>query len=134
MDSKEFKKLFGYLAKNGFESIFGGWFKESAECIVVLDLQKSNYGNYYELNIKVFIQGLFGKLYIKGKDLVKKDTGDIFIRQPNDYKELFDLDNKISDSEREIMLDELFNVFIVPFTSQMLSKNSIRKSYVLVNG
>jgi len=48
MENKEFKKLFDIIARNhGFESAFGGWFKESNECIVVLDLQKSNFGNYY---------------------------------------------------------------------------------------
>lgn len=81
MDSKEFKKLFGEVAKsNGFERAFGGWFKDSVESIVVLDLQKSNFGDYYEMNIKIYVQGIFGNSYSKNKDLVKKDTGDIFIR------------------------------------------------------
>ena len=51
MESKEFKKVFEKVAKaNNFEKAFGGWFKESTECIVVLCLQKSNFGDYYELN------------------------------------------------------------------------------------
>ena len=66
MESKDFRKLFNEIAKNnGFEPAFGGWFKESDECIVALYLQKSNFGNYYELNIKTFVQGLFGNLYKK---------------------------------------------------------------------
>jgi hypothetical protein len=49
MDSKEFKIVFGEIVKvNSFEKAFGGWFKESPKCIIVLDLQKSNYGDYYE--------------------------------------------------------------------------------------
>jgi len=36
----DFVSLFGKVALgNGFEYVFGGWFKESAECILVLDLQ-----------------------------------------------------------------------------------------------
>jgi len=58
MDNKEFKKVFGDIAKvNGFDRAFGGWFKESSECILVLELQKSNYGDYYYLNIKIFCPG-----------------------------------------------------------------------------
>lgn len=41
MNSKDFKKLFGEVAKsNGFESAFGGWFRDSAECIIVLKSAK----------------------------------------------------------------------------------------------
>ena len=67
MESKEFKNVFEKVAKaNNFEKAFGGWFKESTECIVVLCLQKSNFGDYYELNIKIFIQGMFGNKYKQG--------------------------------------------------------------------
>ena len=60
MDNTEFKKQFGEIAKaSRFDRAFGGWFKESNETIIVLELQKSNFGNYYQLNIKVFIQGFF---------------------------------------------------------------------------
>lgn len=73
MNSKKYKKVFNTVAQeNGFEKSFGGWFKESQECILVLDLQKSNFGDYYEMNAKVFIQRVFGNLYVRNKDLVKK--------------------------------------------------------------
>ncbi len=78
MDNIEFKKLFGAIAKSkGFEKAFGGWFKESTNCIVVLDLNKSNYSNYYQLMIKIYIQNIFGIRYIKNKDLIK-DSVDVF--------------------------------------------------------
>jgi hypothetical protein len=90
MKSKEFKKLFGEVAKsNKFESAFGGWFKDSTESTIVLDLQKSNFGDYYELNIKIFVQGMFGNNYSRSKNLVKRDVGNIFRRQPPEYKSAF---------------------------------------------
>ncbi len=53
MNSKEFKSLFGKIAKeNDFLQAFGGWYKESPECIAILELQKSKYGDYYMLNVK----------------------------------------------------------------------------------
>ncbi len=43
MDNKNFKKKFNDIAKfHGFESLFGGWFKESPECIFVIELMKFN--------------------------------------------------------------------------------------------
>ena len=79
MESNEFKKIVNELAKKGgFTSAFGGWFKESSESIVVLNLEKSNFGNLYYLYIKSFIQNAFGKNYSKSKELVKKYPGTIF--------------------------------------------------------
>ena len=125
MENKEFKNLFKEVAKkNGFESAFGGWFKESNECIVALYLQKSNFGNYYELNIKTFIQGLFGNFYKKNKDL-KYATSAIFTRQPQEYNDVLDLENSMEIETRKNRLEKLFNDFIVPDTNQTLSRAGI---------
>lgn len=127
MDSKEFKKLFGEVAKsNRFERAFGGWFKDSAESIVVLDLQKSNFGDYYEMNIKIYVQGMFGNNYSRSKDLVKRDVGDIFRRQPSEYRLVFDFDEPMGDEERKEKLEKLFSEFIVPFADKASSKSGIR--------
>ena len=126
MESKEFTKIFDEIAnKNGFEKAFGGWFRESNECINVLDLQKSNFGNYYELNIKIFVQSMFGNTYVKCKDLVKKHTGDVFTRQPDNFKDLFDFDKLMEDSKRKTRLEELFSEFIQPFTDMALSRQGL---------
>ncbi len=126
MNSKEFKKIFDDIAnKNGFEKAFGGWFRESDECINVLDLQKSNFGDYYELNIKIFVQSMFGNTYVKAKDLVKKHTGDVFTRQPDNYKDVFDFDKSMDDSKRKNRLEELFTEFIKPFTDKALSRKGL---------
>lgn len=128
MDNKEFKNIFDEVAKrNNFEKAFGGWFIESTECIVILDLQKSNFGDFYELNIKIFVQGMFGNTYAKGKELVKKHTGDIFIRQPNNYKDVFDFDTSMDDGLRKQRLEELFKEFIKPFSDKALSRQGLNE-------
>lgn len=128
MDSKEFKKIFAEIAKSKrFESAFGGWFKDSTESIVVLDLQKSNFGGYYELNIKIYIHGMFGNSYFRNKDLVKKDIGDVFRRQPPEYNWVFNFDKPMEDENRKRTLEKLFSDFIVPFTDKALSKSGIRE-------
>ncbi len=125
MENKEFKNLFNENSKkNDFESAFGGWFKESSESIVALFLQKSNFGNNYYLNIKVFVQGSFGIYYQKTKDL-KFATSDILRRQPNEYNDVFDLEVPLDDAFREEKLEELFVSFVVPFTNKALSRKQI---------
>jgi hypothetical protein len=128
METTDFKKMFGEVAKeNGFERACEGWFKEFPEVIQVLDLQKSNYGSYYYLNIKLFVQGAFGNEYVKSKKLVKVDGGDIFLRQPDNYSNLLDLDAPFEDSDRKEGLRKMFNEFIVPFSNKTSTKEDIRE-------
>ena len=126
MDSKEFKKIFGEVAKaNEFESAFGGWFRESAESIIVLELQKSSFSNSNYLNIKVFIQGAFERTYTPNKDLIKSSTGHI-TNQIRD-KEILDFDNSMNNEKRKEELEQLFSEFIVPFADKALSKSGIKE-------
>ncbi|WPU92463.1 DUF4304 domain-containing protein [Mucilaginibacter sabulilitoris] len=128
MNSKEFKIAFDNIANEySFEKAFHGWFKESRDCIAVLDLQKSNFGVYYELNIKIFIQGMFGNSYSKNKDLVKKEIGDIFLRQPNDFRDVLDLEVPMEDKLRKEKLGQLFNEFIMPLVEKALTIHGIKE-------
>lgn len=127
MDSKDFKKIFGEVAKHqGFERAFNGWFKESSECIVVLDLQKSNYGNYYQLMIKIYVQGMFGSVYNKSKDLIK-NTGDIFRGEPPEFKDGLNLDKSMEENIRKQKIEELFNEFITPFSNNSLNRKGLKE-------
>jgi len=128
MENKIFKKKFNDIAKSyGFESMFGGWFKETSECIFVVDLMKSNFGNYYQLNIKVFVNGVFGRFYTKNKDLVKREIGDIFIGEPREFKTALDLEILMDVKEREQKLQSLFKDFLVPFSEKTLTKHGINE-------
>src|SRR5688572_29491719 len=99
MESKEYKLLFSKVAKsNGFEYNYSAWFKESNDGIVVLDLQRSNYGKYYQLMIKMYIHFLFADKYKKTKELVK-DSGDIFRGVPPEYKPAFDFEYANDEAE-----------------------------------
>ncbi len=128
MDSKEFKNIFGDIAKeHNFKKAFSGWYKESPECLSILELQKSNFGNYYQLNIKIFIQGVFGKTYLPVKALIKSSMGHVNSSETNDYKNVFDFDEPTDSSLRIERLKELFKNHIVPFTDKALSKSGIRE-------
>ena len=128
MDSKEFKTVFGNVAKaNGFLKIFGGWYKESEECIAILELQKSNFGNYYQLNIKIFIQGIFDRTYPPSKDLIKSSIGHVNSNETKEYKNVLDFDEPLDDNLRTERLEELFKNHIVPFTNKTLTKSGIKE-------
>lgn len=127
MKMHEFKLLVSKCAKDiGYEYIRGAWFMESTESIIVLDLQKSNYGNYYYLNINIFVQGAFNKNYEKSKDLVGP-RGTVCTRSPEEYNYLFDLDFNITDEERKSKMQEFFQNYLKLFSEKALRRKGIKE-------
>lgn len=123
MDSPQFRSAFSEIAAaHEFLAAHGGWFRESAECVVVLDLQKSNFGNYFDLNVKVFVQGLSDNRYTRGKEMVKKLTGDVFRRPPDRFQPALDLDRPFTRDERARSIEALFNEFVGPFAADALTR------------
>jgi len=127
MNSKDFKKAFKEIAQSyGFDSAFGGCYKKKAECMLVLELQKSNFGDYYELNIKIFVEGVFGNTCTPTKNLIKNDMGDVYCRPPLEYHSFFEFDINMSDRNRIMGLKTLFDKFLVPYEKKALSVSGIR--------
>lgn len=127
MDNKIFKKIFSIIAKkNGFESSSGGWFKESEECIFTIQLIRSNFGNYYMVEFKTYIQGAFDSRYVKSKSLLK-DIGHVFRGEPKEFEAALNLEQKMGDEERTQKLESLFQDFIVPFSEKALTKLGINE-------
>ena len=125
MEKKEFKKLFGDVAKSrGFHFIHGFWYIESEECIITLELQKSNYSDLYYLNIETFVHGLFGEHYVKNKALLRK-VGTVSLRPPSKYKNFLDLEVITDLQESRQGFESLFDEYILPFASQGLSRKGI---------
>ncbi len=121
--TQQFKQLFSEVAvARDFAWNHGGWFRESTECVVVLDLQKSSFGNYFELNIKIFVQGLFNEHYSRSKEMVKSLPGDVFRRSPSHFRPALDLDERMTHDERTDAIGRLFNEFITPFSVEALTR------------
>jgi len=109
----------------GFKKAFGHWYKESEEVIVVLNLQKSGYSSLYYLNIKIYIIGIFNFSYEISKRLIINDTGDIFRREPVEYKSIMNLDNEMDDFERVAGIERMFKDFMAPFVDKALTLRGI---------
>jgi hypothetical protein len=128
MDNKNFKKIFGEIAKqHSFEPAFGGWFRESGECIVILYLQKSNFGNRYYFYIKTYVHGLFNDHYEKSKSLVINNLYAILWGVPNQYHYLFHLNDPIDDNERTEKIKKVFDEEVVPYINKALTLEGIRQ-------
>jgi hypothetical protein len=108
MVAKEFRALFGEVARaHGFIEVQGGWYRELPAALFGLQLQKSNFGAYFELNLKLFLGRALPKEAAALKTLTKM-SGDIFRRQPTECRGAFDLDNDIGLDERRRLLEAMF--------------------------
>lgn len=131
MKSTELKKIIGKILKdNNFVTLNGNWFKESDETIVVLNLQKSNFSDKYYLNIRIFIKGLFCNFSKMDKKWIKNQIGDVFLRAPKEFDYILDMENNIGLEERIEKIQDLFNKFIVPFSSEAFSVAGIKSLYL----
>lgn len=116
---KELKCFFTEATKSmGFESKFGCLVKTTNEVIIVLSFQKSNYSSQVYLNIKLYIQGVFGKNYQLSREMVVNDVGDVFRRSPKDYDQFFDLGSDLPDNERIEYLKKFIDEFLSGFIQQ----------------
>lgn len=126
METREFKILFGSVAKeHGFTPAYGGWYLETPTGLFVLNLQKSNFGNYFELNLKLFLGLQLSSNGVELKKTVKSFSGDIFRRQPEEFREIFDLDAEISLADRRKLLEKLFAELIDRMASGFASQAEI---------
>lgn len=126
MNLKVLKRTFAEITKSiGLETKFGGFVKETEEVIIVLSFQKSNYSSQVYLNIKLYIQGVFGKNYQLSREMVVNDVGDVFRRAPKDYDQFFDLGSDLPDSERNKYLKKFIDEFLSGFVQQVSTVKGI---------
>ncbi|HEX7061746.1 MAG TPA: DUF4304 domain-containing protein [Woeseiaceae bacterium] len=113
MDAKDFKALFNDVAlAHGFQTAYGGWYRELPVGLFVVSLQKSNFGNYFEANLKLFLNQTASAGSWDLKKCVKSMSGDIFRRQPEEYRRAFDLDLPLESSERRAAIGRMFDELI----------------------
>lgn len=128
METKEFKKIFGQLAKKyGFIQDFGGWYKTSEECVLTVQLQKSSYSRFFYMNMNVFIHGVFHQTFIPNKEIMRSNLSSIFQRQPVQYDDIFDLENALDTDARVKLLEQFFKEYLAPFSEKILTRAGIKQ-------
>jgi hypothetical protein len=99
------------------------WYYFTDECIVVFNLQRSLYSSVYYINIGTLIKKIYDKLIYP-----KEYECHLKIRV-NDGEGLFDLENKMSDEEREIGIKKIIEEEIIGKIIQFSTIEGILKLY-----
>jgi hypothetical protein len=129
MTNKEFKKQFTEVAKKyGFVCDFGGWYKITLDCIITIHFQKSQFGNSYIVSFGVLLKKAFDKEWLIDKNNKIQGFGHIFTGVPNEFKEIFYLNNSIDDDSRIKRIEKLFVEFVNPYSDHFITRETIIKS------
>ena len=113
MKPPEFKRLFADVAKaHGFSAAQGGWYRELSVGLFILNLQKSNFGAYFELNLKLFLGRHAPSNSADFKRFVRTLAGDIFRRHPEEFRSAFDLSSCLLTAQRQEAISRMFCEFI----------------------
>ena len=126
------KALFDFidiiLRKEGYIKKKNTWYRATEECICFFSIGKSPYGGYYDHVMGCFLKQLntTGKefpVYYKN-DL--KFSIDNFV-DPEFVRRVLDLENsEFKDDQREFLIKEFFELYVIPFLNDVGSKEGIK--------
>ena len=131
MDKKALESVLNReLATKGFKKKASSWYRQGAESLQVVDLQKSNYGLQFYLNLCCVPAGMI----VEGMPAPKEHKCPIRIRLTaafpehlNEIEEVFDLGRTTSDeSLRAERLARLTNDLVLPFLNYMKDATSLK--------
>lgn len=109
MTKQELKNTFFEVAKKyDFSKAHGGIYKDNHDTWVVLFLQKSNYSNRYYCIYNIYVKGVFDMYRTVSKDMFQCSIGDLGFDEPNWTKEIFNLENNLSDEKRFEQMELFF--------------------------
>jgi hypothetical protein len=125
-----FKFVNGILEPEGFLRKKDIWYCFTPECICYFGLRKSEFGGFYDAGIGCFLKEIYtekdeypkpGKrhLFYPLEDFVGRDL----------LRNTFDLENQeFSNDERELLIADLLNKYVIPFLSEISTKDGIKRA------
>lgn len=129
IDKNTLKNAFGETVRNaGFVKKSGSWYRSGADAIVVLNLQKSDHGNYYYLNVGISLKALSPDLFPKENHChIQKRADDLVGDDLLLLNRALDLDEGNEEDLHRFIV--LMNQRILPLTSEFLCLDQLREHY-----
>lgn len=115
----------------GFKKKGGTWYQSNEETIVLIDLQKSNYGDQYYINIAMWIRALGESVFPKEHQChVRVRFGSAFPQLKLMSEILFNLEEaSLTDEQREDGIRNLLGAHILPLARSFESTKSLAEKF-----
>jgi hypothetical protein len=116
----------GPLKQEGFQKKSGSWYLNGFETVVVANLQKSNYGEQYYVNLAIWLKALGDDLFPKEhKCHIRLRLGSLVGQQP---LRCFDMDDtSITEAARDTSIRTVVEREVIPFLKECSTLKGIRR-------
>lgn len=131
MDKELFKKIvYSVMKENGFRRKGNSWYKTTEECIVLLNLQHSMWSSYYFVNLACFLRKQDESIsYPQEHRCPIRSRIPRFGANEEDYDQITDLENDMTNSEREKSIMNLLNNYCIPTLNELSSIEGIKRIF-----
>ena len=119
-----------FLSRYHFIKRSISWYFDEGTIIKVVNLQKSQYGSLYYVNLSIYLKDLNGDVKFPKEDEchIRTRMNNKFVNTPIDYNYLFDLEKvDISEEKFEDMLKQCVTINIIPQLDLIKSKDGLLK-------
>lgn len=115
MEPRLLVALASFAREAGFEKKSGAWYRHAPEVITVLDLQKSQYGPQYYVNLGYWLRQLGDERYPSpSKGHISSRLETLLPEERHRIARLLDLDEPMPDDVRFAKLRALLNDHLLP--------------------
>jgi hypothetical protein len=134
MQKKDLESIFhSILSDRGFTKKTGSWYRKTAEALLIVNLQKSSFGNQYYLNLACvpLALSLPDEPYPKeNKCPIRIRLSSAFPEKKAEIESLLDLEcMALADAERREKIQMLVEDMLLPFMSQMETKDALISAF-----
>lgn len=131
MEAKQLEKLFHtLLAPHGFKKKGATWYLESDDVIGLVNLQSSNFGDQFYVNLAVWLKVLGDNPTPKEHQCpVRTRLTSAFPDEQARFEQAFDFESEsLSDTKRAEEISEIVNKWIIPFARKIQNLDSLKSA------
>src|ERR1700683_2441378 len=122
------KAIDDLLSKAGFKRKGKVWYVDNAETFSLLELQKSNYGDQYYINLAVFVKKLGSNPFPKEHQCHVRGRLTSLLKDKSDAEKSLDLENVSIPMEKRIAsVSSMIKDIALPLLSEMRSMGGIKR-------
>ena len=107
--------LDGVAAYAGFSKHSGAWYLRRAETMAVIELQKSEYGPQYYVNVALWLLPLGESRFPREEKChIRTRLGALFPEEENRLKQVLDLEYPMDEATRETQFRDILENLLLP--------------------
>ena len=129
-NEKTFKDFFTKTMKElGFKKTSGSWHKENDDIHFLVNLQKSNYGANYYINLGIFLKMISDGNYREEKSHLRTRVESLVFNDECEIIDALNLEKTMVEEQRLLVLEKILKGRVMEFFESNSSREKIENNY-----